>query len=213
MAQVLTPSCYALAREQFRSHAVLKVIAEHREIAALEPNLAPFESLVRTVMYQQLAGAAAKSIFNNWKTLFTGTSFPTAAMISEISVEEMRAKGVSRPKAAYILDLCQKVLDGTVILEGIQELEDDEVREMITKVKGFGVWSADMFLIFTLHRRDVWPTLDLGVRNGYRKLAGREEEIKPKELESLGEVLRPYRSIASLYCWRALEPGALVEAG
>ncbi|MES1147391.1 MAG: DNA-3-methyladenine glycosylase 2 family protein, partial [bacterium] len=176
------------------------------EIAPLEVQPNPFRSLVRAVVFQQLNGKVAEAIHTRFQSLFDGDEYPTPAQVAEVSVEAMREKGLSRPKASYIIDLANKVQDGTLQLDTLDEMTDDEVRVAITQVKGFGVWSADMFLMFTLHRPDVWPTFDLGIRNAYGKLAGMEASPKPKDLESLGDCYRPYRTLASILLWRSLDP-------
>jgi 3-methyladenine DNA glycosylase/8-oxoguanine DNA glycosylase len=174
-------------------------------VAPLEEQPNRFRSLVRAVVFQQLSGKVAESIHTKFLTLFDEGAYPTPEQLVQLDVETLRSKGLSRPKASYLLDLSAKFLDGTIEPEKFDAMSDDEVREAITKVKGFGVWSADMFLIFTLHRPDVWPTLDNGVQRAYARLMGREELIKPKELAPLGDPYRPYRSLAAITLWRSLD--------
>jgi len=174
-------------------------------VAPLEEQPNRFRSLVRAVVFQQLSGKVAESIHTKFLTLFDEGAYPTPEQLVQLDVETLRSKGLSRPKASYLLDLSAKFLDGTIEPEKFDAMSDDEVREAITKVKGFGVWSADMFLIFTLHRPDVWPTLDNGVQRAYARLMGREELIKPKELAPLGDRYRPYRSLAAITLWRSLD--------
>lgn len=201
----LTEECYAKARSLFLECPVLGPAAQVVTVAPLEEQPNRFRSLVRAVVFQQLSGRVAESIHSKFLTLFPEGTYPTPAQLAALDVETLREKGLSRPKASYLLDLAAKFLDGTLQPDLLDAMTDDEVRAAITKVKGFGVWSADMFLIFTLHRPDVWPTLDNGIQRAYARLAGREGLMKPKELEPLGERYRPYRSLAAITLWRSLD--------
>ena len=117
--------------------------------------------------------------------------------------ELFRSAGLSAAKTASIRDLAAKTVDGTVPLEGLEAYSDDEIVERLSKVRGIGPWTAEMFLIFQLRRPDVWPVDDFGVRKGYAIAHELSTLPKPKELAALGELYRPYRSIAAWYCWRA----------
>lgn len=121
-------------------------------------------------------------------------------------VDRLRAAGLSGSKTASIRDLADKILAGDVRLARVGRLSDDEIVEQLTRVRGIGRWTAEMFLMFQLGRLDVWPVDDLGVRKGYALIYGLGVSPPPKELEVLGEVYRPYRSIAAWYCWRAVSP-------
>jgi DNA-3-methyladenine glycosylase II len=177
------------------------------------PQESSFAALVRAITYQQLAGAAAATIHGRLLVALDGTVEP-AAMLA-LSDEAMRAAGLSGNKTASLRDLATKVLDGTVVLEPrrIGRESDDEVISRLTDVRGIGEWTAQMFLIFQLRRLDVWPTGDLGVRKGYG-LAWRIPTPTAKELGPLGDELRPFRSVAAWYCWRAAElyAGAVASA-
>jgi DNA-3-methyladenine glycosylase II len=163
-----------------------------------------FAALVRSITFQQLAGAAAMTIHGRLVAALDGTVTPEAVL--GLSPEEMRAAGLSGAKAASITDLASKTLDGSVVLEPrrLARESDDEVVARLSSVRGIGRWTSEMFLIFQLRRLDVWPTGDLGVRRGYG-LAYRIPTPEPKELDALGEVFRPYRSVAAWYCWRAVD--------
>ncbi|MBS1709169.1 MAG: DNA-3-methyladenine glycosylase 2 family protein [Armatimonadetes bacterium] len=163
-----------------------------------------YRSLVRAVVFQQLSGVVANAIFNRFLALFPGEGFPTPDLVAEIDIEQMRSVGLSRQKAAYIHDLSAKVLDGSLGLTRLDDLDDDAVRAEITQVKGFGVWSADMFLIFAICRPDVWPSGDLGVRKGLAKLLGRDD-MPAAETTEFAERWRPHRSAAAWYMWRIFE--------
>ncbi len=163
-----------------------------------------FAALVRSVLYQQLAGSAAAAIHGRLVAAVEGEVEPQR--ILDLPVEQMRAAGLSANKAASIRDLAAKVLDGTVVLDprGLAREPDEEVIARLSTVRGIGEWTAQMFLLFQLRRLDVWPTGDLGVRRGYG-LAWGIAMPTARELGPLGEHLRPYRSVAAWYCWRACE--------
>ena len=120
----------------------------------------------------------------------------------------MRALGLSTQKTAYIRDLARHARDGTVVFEDLRELPDGEVIERLTQVKGIGVWTVHMFLIFALRRTDVLPVGDLGIRNAIRKAYGLAELPQPAEMEVMAQRWRPYCSVASWYLWRSVEPNA-----
>ena len=177
--------------------------------AAGPPRLRPpqethFEALVRSILYQQLAGRAAATIHGRFVALAEGDVTPERVV--GLAPADMRAAGLSGNKALSVVDLAAKVLDGTVILDPrrLARASDEEVIVRLSAVRGIGRWTAEMFLIFQLRRFDVWPTGDLGVRKGYG-LAHRTPMPSAKELEPLGDVYRPYRSVAAWYCWRAAE--------
>ena len=162
-----------------------------------------FAALVRSIMYQQLAGAAATAIHGRFLKLFAAALSPAAVLA--LPSGAMRAAGVSGPKEAAITDLARKVADGTVPLGDVESLADDELIERLVQVRGIGRWTAEMFLIFQLGRLDVWPVDDYGVRRGWSILHRKRQMITPKALEGEGDKFRPYRSVAAWYCWRAVE--------
>jgi DNA-3-methyladenine glycosylase II len=168
------------------------------------PQATHFQALVRSILYQQLAGAAAAAIHGRFVAALDGRVEPDAVLA--LPEEDLRAVGLSGNKAASVRDLAAKVLDGTVVLDprGLRREPDDEVVARLTTVRGIGRWTAEMFLLFQLRRLDVWPTGDLGVRRGYG-LAHGIPMPAPKELETYGDAYRPYRSVAAWYCWRAVE--------
>jgi DNA-3-methyladenine glycosylase II len=162
-----------------------------------------FAALVRSIMYQQLAGAAATAIHGRFLKLFADGLSPAAVLA--LPAGAMRGTGVSGPKEAAITDLARKVADGTVPLGDVDSLSDDELKARLVTVRGIGPWTAEMFLIFQLRRLDVWPVDDYGVRKGWTVTHRKRELITPRALEAEGEIFRPYRSIAAWYCWRAVE--------
>ena len=163
-----------------------------------------FEALVRSIVFQQLAGAAASTIHGRFVALLDGQVEPATVLVQ--SDEALRSVGLSGNKAASIRDLATKVADGSVTLDPrkLARETDEEVITGLSTVRGIGRWTAEMFLIFQLRRLDVWPTGDLGVRRGYG-LAHGIPMPAPKELEQYGDAYRPYRSVAAWYCWRATE--------
>jgi DNA-3-methyladenine glycosylase II len=160
-------------------------------------------TLARAIVFQQLAGRAATAIHGRFVALYDGK--PTAATILATPVEQLRAVGLSGNKTLSLLDLAAKVADGTVPLDRLDDLQDDEIVERLSAVRGIGRWTAEMFLMFQLRRPDVWPVDDFGVRKGYARLHGLENAPRPNELHALGEIYRPYRSVAAWYCWRAVD--------
>lgn len=163
----------------------------------------PFAALVRSIVYQQLAGAAARTIYGRVHAA-VGPSL-TPESLRAVPDAELRAAGLSANKLAALRDLSDKVLDGTVILSRTSRLGDDELIEQLTGVRGIGPWTAQMHLMFQLRRLDVWPTGDLGVRQGYALTWELDPVPTPKQLEPLGERFRPYRSIIARYCWAAVD--------
>jgi len=162
-----------------------------------------FAALVRSIMYQQLAGAAAAAIHGRFLKLFAGGLSPGAVIA--LPDGAMRAAGLSGSKAAAISDLAQKVEDGTVPLQDVESLSDDEVVARLVQVRGIGRWTAEMFLIFQLGRLDVWPVDDYGVRKGWARAHKLEDLPTPRALQSEGDRFRPFRTIAAWYCWRAVD--------
>jgi DNA-3-methyladenine glycosylase II len=161
-----------------------------------------FAALAESILYQQLAGAAAAAIHRRFIALFDGSLTPEAVLAA--SEQSLRGAGLSRNKAASIRDLAAKVVDGTVPLEGIGRLADDDIVARLTQVRGIGRWTAEMFLIFRLRRLDVWPVDDYGVRNGWAIAHGLATIPAPRALQAEGERFRPYRSVAAWYCWEAV---------
>jgi len=184
--------------------AMARLVAEVGLPRLRPPQGTHFSALVRSVMYQQLAGAAAAAIHARLIAALDGEVVPERVLA--LPPERLRQVGLSANKAASITDLAARVLDGTVVLDprGLAREPDEEVIARLSAVRGIGRWTAEMFLMFQLRRLDVWPTGDLGVRRGYG-LAHGVAMPSPKELGGLGEPYRPYRSVAAWYCWRACE--------
>ena len=168
------------------------------------PNLkgSHFHTIARSIVYQQLATAAARTIHGRVRDLTPDKGFPTAAQILDLPEESLRGAGLSRAKTKAILDLSTKVESGELRLGGLGRLADDEIVRRLTTVWGIGEWTAQMFLIFKLGRLDVMPSKDLGVQEGLRRLDGLVERPNPDELLARAELWRPLRSVASWVLWR-----------
>jgi len=165
-----------------------------------------FQTLVRAIIYQQLSGKAAATIHGRAVAAFGVRRKIKPARLLAAADSELRAVGMSAAKVAAVKDLAVKTLDGTVPpVAKLRRLEDAEIVERLTSVRGIGVWSIEMLLMFRLGRPDVLPVSDLGVRKGFMLTYGHDELPKPKALLAHGERWRPYRSVASWYMWRACE--------
>jgi DNA-3-methyladenine glycosylase II len=162
----------------------------------------PFGALVRSIVFQQLAGRAANAIHGRVRALVDGPL--TAASLTAVGDDELRAAGLSGAKLAALRDLSAKVLDGTVTLDGRSRRSDDEIVAQLVTVRGIGRWTAEMYLMFELRRLNVWPVDDLGVRQGYGLIWAIDPPPTARDLQPLGERFRPYRTIVARYCWEAL---------
>jgi len=203
------------------SGAVWRPRKAARELSALDPRfrrlvevLGPptiaqrpstFTAIARSITYQQLAGAAANAIWTRVANLFDSEEIDPRAVLRKRDAT-FRKAGLSGPKTSYIKDLARHVIAETLVPEDLPALSDEEVIAALTQVKGIGPWSAQMHLMFSLKRPDVWPVLDLGVRKGWAKFTG-EPEPNPRELDPLGDPYRPYRSILAWYMWRVHDLG------
>jgi DNA-3-methyladenine glycosylase II len=161
-----------------------------------------FEQLAEAICYQQLAGRAAEAIWGRVQGLADGSFTPEAVLA--LGPERLRRAGLSGAKAASLLDLAAKVDGGAVRLDRIGRLDDEAAVAHLVTVRGVGRWTAQMFLIFSLRRLDVWPAGDYGVRIGYGRAYGLPAPPSAQELEALGERFRPYRTLAAWYCWRVV---------
>jgi DNA-3-methyladenine glycosylase II len=174
------------------------------KLPAAVPAAGRYEQLAESIAYQQLHGRAAATIWGRFRALFPpGRLDPEQVLATPI--ESLRGVGLSGAKAAAIVDLSRHVAEGSLVLDRAGRLDDDEIEAQLVAVRGIGPWTAHMFLIFTLRRLDVWPTGDYGVRAGYGIAYGLSEPPTAKELAPLGERFRPYRSVASWYCWRVAD--------
>jgi DNA-3-methyladenine glycosylase II len=167
----------------------------------LEPD---FETLVRSIAFQQLSGRVARAIFQRL-LVAAGNGRLTPESVLQLRPRKMRAVGLSQQKVAYIRDLARRTRSGELDFAALPALADEAVCQALTSVKGIGVWTAQMFLIFALRRPDVLPSADLGIRAAIRNLYGLAELPKPSQVEELARPWRPYATVASWYLWRSLE--------
>ena len=187
-----------------RDKRLRRLIEEHG-IPDLKRRKDPFRSLVRAIIYQQLSGKAAATILDRFLKLFSGKKFPGPEKVGSISVRKLRSAGVSMQKASYIKDLAKKFSDGTIQPRSFGRMTNEEIIEHLTRVKGIGVWSVHMFLIFTLNRRDVLPTGDLGIRKGFQITYKLKDLPDHATMEQLARPWREHASVASWYLWRAAD--------
>jgi DNA-3-methyladenine glycosylase II len=187
-----------------RDPVLAGLVAEAGPMRLRRSTMSHFAALVQAIVYQQLAGAAARAIHARLVAAMPDGVEPEALLA--LSDETLRTVGLSTNKVRSVRDLATKVLDGTVALapRRLARQSDDEIIRRLSTVRGIGPWSAEMFLIFQLRRLDVWPVGDLGVRHGYG-LAWKVPRPTARELEPLGDTYRPYRTVLAWYCWRAAE--------
>lgn len=173
----------------------------------LDHMLTPFEALAESIVYQQLTGKAAATIFARFKALYGGNRLPHPRYIVETPDSVLRSAGLSGAKSAALKDLAAKHADGLIpTLDQLHRMDNEEIVEKLTAVRGIGRWTVEMLLIFRLGRPDVLPCSDYGVRKGFARTYKRGDKLPtPKELEAAGEKWRPFRSVAAWYLWRATE--------
>src|SRR5712691_10206834 len=162
-------------------------------------------ALVGAIVSQQLSTKAAATIFGRFVALFPENHIPDAAAIAAQSDAALRGVGLSGQKVGYLRDLSTRIADGRLDLDALDSLPDDAVVERLTAVKGFGRWTAEMFLMFRLHRPDVLPAGDLGIVNAIQRLYRLRKRPDPKRILKMGEAWKPYRSVASWYLWQSLK--------
>lgn len=195
------------AAEHLRSHdAVLAPVIARYGLADLQPHKNYYQELVDSIISQQLSTYAARAIEQRFRNLFSG-EFPSAEQILTTNVEALRALGFSRPKARYVLDLAQHVVDGKVKFDHLDSLSNEQIIAELTAVKGIGEWTAHMFLMFCMGRLDVLATGDLGIRNGVRKLYGLRDAPTPEQIAKIAKKnhWHPYESAACWYIWQSLD--------
>lgn len=197
-------------RSLARRDEVMRRLVRHYGPCTIRPHQRYFETMVNAIVSQQLSTKAAETIFARFRALYRETArgrFPTAAAILQTSDLELRGVGLSFQKIGYIRDLAGQVDEGRLKLNRLVRMTDDEVVATLTAVKGIGVWTAQMFLIFSLARLDVLPVGDLGVRKAIQQQFGFEKLPEAAEMEALAAARRwsPWRSVASWYLWRSLE--------
>ena len=164
-----------------------------------------YESLIRSIVYQQLSGKAASIIYERFLDLFVFDIYPEPKDILAVSIETLRSSGLSYQKVNYIRDLSEKWQDGTMNLTDIDSMTDEEISSELIKVKGIGQWTADMFLMFTLGRPDVFPFGDLGIQKGVMNITNMNRLPTQKEMERKTKKWQPYRTVAAWYLWKLVD--------
>jgi DNA-3-methyladenine glycosylase II len=182
---------------------VLCAIIERVGPCRMEYGVPEFCSLAEAIIYQQLNGKAAVTIFKRFAALAGEPLTPEG--ILKLSDEQLRSVGLSKQKSAYLKDLAAKTAAGLLDFSRLPELTDEEVIQHLTQVKGIGVWTAHMFLMFSLRRPNVLPTGDYGVQVAIRKHYKKRKLPKPKDMEKIAKAWEPYRSVACWYMWRSLD--------
>jgi 3-methyladenine DNA glycosylase/8-oxoguanine DNA glycosylase len=188
-----------------RAEPRLRSLIERRGPPRLQRTRNSFQSLARTILYQQLSGKAAATIYRRFLQLFPTHRFPTPAAVGKMPLARLRAAGLSGQKAAYLHTLAQKYQQGAIRPRRFNQMSATEITEMLTQVKGIGPWTADMFLIFALNRPDVLPVGDLGVRKGMQRLCALATLPDAETMRHVAAPWRPFRSVASWYLWRMLD--------
>lgn len=163
-----------------------------------------FEALVRAIVYQQLSGKAASTIYKRFKDLFSGDNYSLPKKVLAKPHESLRSSGLSNQKAAYIHNIAN-AFDSGAVNQNIDSLKDEKIIEKLTTIKGVGTWTAEIFLMFTLNRPDVFPVTDLGIRKGLQLFCGLDDLPDPDFMIKTAAPWRPYRTLASWYLWRLVE--------
>src|SRR5262249_46603164 len=166
-----------------------------------------FQALARAIVFQQLSGKAAGTIFGRFSALFPADEGPAPATVLASSDEQLRSVGLSRQKIAYLKDLSTRVLSGDLPLDSVESMDDNDLIAHLVQVKGIGRWTAQMFLMFRLGRPDVLPELDLGIQNAIKRAYRMRKRPTPKQVKKIGARWSPHSSVACWYLWRSLENG------
>ena len=202
----MTTADYARGRRLLarRDPVIRELIRKHGRCGLADAqHTDPFTALVHAIVSQQLSTKAAATIAARVDALLGGT--PTPKAVGEVSDPQLRAAGLSGQKIGYMRDLCARIEDGSLPLDSLSTLDDAAVIDALTRVKGIGRWTAEMFLMFRLHRPDVLPVGDLGIVKAVQRAYGLRKAPDPRRLTRIGEPWRPFRSIACWYLWASLE--------
>jgi DNA-3-methyladenine glycosylase II len=205
MPEALDPAALERARRQLaRRDPVLGTVIRRVGRCGLAPRGDPYRYLVRSVLYQQITGHAARAIEGRLKGRFEGR-IPAPERLRAAHARTLRSVGLSRQKIASLRAIAAAFDDGALDARRLRRLDDVAVIESVTRVRGVGEWTAHMLLMFSLGRPDVLPVGDYGIRKGAAALYGLTELPRPRELEALAEPWRPWRSVASWYLWRSMD--------
>jgi len=186
-----------------KSDPVMRAIIESVGPCRMEYGEPTFHSLAESIIYQQLNGKAAETIFKRF-TDAAGTPL-TPEGILKLTEQQMRAVGLSKQKSSYLRDMAQKTQSGSLNFEKLADMTEADIIAHLTQVKGVGVWTAHMFLMFTMRRPDVLPTGDYGIQVAMKKHYRKRKLPKPKDMEKIAKAWSPYRSVACWYLWRSLD--------
>ena len=207
MPDLASPITFQKAAEHLSSHdAILADVIKNAPLPAFVPHKNYYQELVESIISQQLSVKAAATILKRFKELFSA-DFPTPEDILATDIEVLRGVGLSRQKGSYIKDLAIRVLEGSIQFSHLDSLSNREVIDELVQIKGVGVWTVHMFLLFCMGRLDVLPTGDLGIKNGMYKLYDLPEKPTPEDMEmiALNNNWHPYESVASWYVWHSLD--------
>lgn len=203
---------WAEAERALSRHPELRAVIRSVGPCTLKPRRDHFVVLLRSLFSQQLSTSTAHTLFERFRDLFP-LRRPTPADVHRVvsgAVDDatLRHCGLSRQKRSYVLDLSEHYLDGRIEGRRLRRMDDEELAECLTRVRGIGTWTAEMFMLFALNRPDVWPVHDLGLQKAVHRTFGLPERPKPAELVQIGASLRPHRTVATWYLWRSLQPPA-----
>jgi 3-methyladenine DNA glycosylase/8-oxoguanine DNA glycosylase len=195
------------AIEHLKSDRVMADVIQRIGPLKMRPRrISPFQSLAQAIIHQQLSGRAAATILTRFQALFRSSDFPSPQAVLGTDIEILRSAGLSMAKATYIKGLAQRTIEGIVpSLESCESLTDADLVQRLTSIKGVGVWTVQMLLIFNLGRPDVFPIDDLGVRRGYQIAFKKRRLPDPAHLHHIGRRWAPFRTTAALYLWRTTD--------
>ena len=214
MPEIASPDSFQQAAKHLTAKdPVLAAVIKNAPAPSYVPHKNYYQELVASIISQQLSLKAAATILKRFKELFQ-KEFPTPEDILATEIEELRGVGLSRQKASYIKDVATRVLDGSIQFSHLDSLSNQEVIDELIQIKGVGVWTVHMFLLFCMGRLDVLPIGDLGIRNGIQKLYDLPEKPTPEDIAmvALNNKWHPYESVASWYVWHSLDNTPVLEA-
>ncbi len=194
------------AHRHLRKHPTMRAVLKRYQMEPYKRPSDPFTALARSIIFQQISGRAAAAILARFLALFPDER-PTPEALLKLHKSRLRKAGLSNQKVIYLKDLAKRFLDGTIEPKKFPKMSDEEIREHLLVVKGIGRWTADMFLMFTLHRPDVLPTGDLAIQKGFQKVFAMKKLPDAKKMEKLAKDWSPHRTVASLYLWKAVDDG------
>lgn len=199
-----------ISKKALSKHAEFRPLIKKHGLPETPDKTRPFHALVRAIVYQQISGSAAASILTRFKKLFGG-KLPTPQALAAMPAERLRTAGISPQKAKYLHDLALHFSNGSIDEKKLSRMTNEELITALTQVKGVGVWTVQMFLLFTLRRPDVLPTLDLGIKKGFQVVYGLRALPSHERMEQLARPWRMHASLASWYLWRAADEARLAS--